>query len=361
MTSPPLIVDASLAVRSAMVPYRAEIEEIAAAVVGHPETVGRAGAAYQAGATASATTVSNLQEVSDGIARYWSGRASQSYQKANAALGQRVIVAQRRLDRQSQVMARVAQAQAATLDTIGQVRTRFDAAEQELATRGQVVAPGAVTSLVATARDTASRLRDEAGAARDALARVLAQAARELDPSQPTVYNEHHWGIKNNATLSLSPEQRAALDKLGDEYFGRTGRGLTVTSGTRSAAEQADAMYKKLAHPDHGYENNPLHDYKGSSLAKDIQKAYLEHPGDPAGARQAMTQAIIDQTTGHPPKYISKHLIAGAIDVRDNDMTTEQKKAFVAAVQATGLFDASSPHSEDGGSGSGPHQHLQLR
>jgi hypothetical protein len=258
-------------------------------------------------------------------------------------------------------MARVAQAQAATLDTIGQVRTRFDAAEQELATRGQVVALGAVTSLVATARDTASRLRDEAGAARDALARVLAQAARELDPSQPTVYNEHHWGIKNNATLSLSPEQRAALDKLGDEYFGRTGRGLTVTSGTRSAAEQADAMYKKLAHPDHGYENNPLHDYKGSSLAKDIQKAYLEHPGDPAGARQAMTQVIIDQTTGHPPKYISKHLIAGAIDVRDNDMTKEQKKAFVAAVQATGLFDASSPHSEDGGSGSGPHQHLQLR
>ena len=33
----------------------------------------------------------------------------------------------------------------------------------------------------------------------------------------------------------------------------------------------------------------------------------------------------------------------------------------IAAVQATRLFDASSPHSEDGGSGSGPHQHLQLQ
>src|SRR5689334_4976984 len=121
MTSPPLIVDASLAVRSAMVPYRAGDRGDRRGRGRTPGDGGSGRRGVPGRRTASATSVSNLQEVSDGIARYWSGQASRSYQKANAALGQRVIVAQRRLDRQS-------------------------------------------------------------------------QAARELDPTQPSVYNEHHWG-----------------------------------------------------------------------------------------------------------------------------------------------------------------------
>jgi hypothetical protein len=139
------------------------------------------------------------------------------------------------------------------------------------------------------------------------------------------------------------------VDALDDAYFRRTGKHITVTSGTRDAARQAKAMYKMLR-----LGGDILKLYKNKEAAREVKEAYdtgraaKKDADDAVSAIYAVLQAQIARGV-----YISAHLRAGAVDVRIRDMSAAQRKAFTAvATGARGvtLLEESTP----------PHFHLQI-
>lgn len=155
------------------------------------------------------------------------------------------------------------------------------------------------------------------------------------------------WSALNDVTL---PDPVAdKVDAIDEAYFRRTGKHVTVTSGTRDAARQAKAMYKMLR-----LGGDPMQLYRNKEAAREIKQAYERARGarkEPDDVVAAMHEVIKSQIARGV--YISAHLRAGAVDVRNRDMSSADKKAFVAAVnEAKGvtLLEESAP----------PHWHLQV-
>jgi hypothetical protein len=149
--------------------------------------------------------------------------------------------------------------------------------------------------------------------------------------------------------VTLSPEAAAALERIDDAYYKRTGQRLVITSGTRDAARQAKAMYKMIRL---GADITNL--YRNKAAAREIKAAYTKasSAGRPADAVvMAMYDTIRDQIGRGV--YISAHLRAGAVDIRNRGMSASQKRAFeqsVAEVGGASLLEETKP----------PHYHLQL-
>jgi hypothetical protein len=138
---------------------------------------------------------------------------------------------------------------------------------------------------------------------------------------------------------------------VADLYYAATGQRLVVTSGTRSAASQAKAMYDKLAGGDDVYGL-----YANKTAVSAIIKAYDD--GVQAGSsakdiKAAMTDVINQQMASGT--FISRHLLGGAVDVRITNMNASQRAAFQKAVRDQGSF--SGPDEE----GIPPHWHMQLK
>lgn len=149
--------------------------------------------------------------------------------------------------------------------------------------------------------------------------------------------------------VTLSPEAAAALERIDDAYFKKTGQRLVVTSGTRDAALQAKAMYKMIRL---GADIVGL--YRNKAAAREIKAAYTKATaarkpsGEVVGAIYDVIRDQIDRGV-----YISAHLRAGAVDIRNRTMTPAQKRAFVQSVAEAGgatLLEETKP----------PHYHLQL-
>jgi hypothetical protein len=149
--------------------------------------------------------------------------------------------------------------------------------------------------------------------------------------------------------VTLSPEAADALERIDDAYYKRTGQRLVITSGTRDAARQAKAMYKMIRL---GADIIGL--YRNKAAAREIKAAYTKASGagKPADAVvMAMYDTIRDQISRGV--YISAHLRAGAVDIRNRNMSASQKRAFEQSVSEVGgasLLEETKP----------PHYHLQL-
>lgn len=147
--------------------------------------------------------------------------------------------------------------------------------------------------------------------------------------------------------VTLSTEAAAALDRIDDAYFKKTGQRLVVTSGTRDASMQAKAMFKMIRL---GADIIGL--YRNKAAAREIKAAYTKASGKPPEAVVvAMYDTIRDQIDRGV--YISAHLRAGAVDIRNRTMSPSQKKAFEQSVAEAGgasLLEETKP----------PHYHLQL-
>jgi hypothetical protein len=155
------------------------------------------------------------------------------------------------------------------------------------------------------------------------------------------------WSALPDVTL---PDPVAdKVDAIDERYFRRTGKHVTITSGTRDAVRQAKAMYKLLR-----LGGDPIRLYRNKEAAQEIKQAYerarasAKAPDDVVSAMHEVLRAQIARGV-----YISAHLRAGAVDVRNRDMGASDKKAFVAAVnEAKGvtLLEETAP----------PHFHLQI-
>jgi hypothetical protein len=155
-----------------------------------------------------------------------------------------------------------------------------------------------------------------------------------------------HYTLADGVTLSTDIETKVA--EIAADYYASRSKDIVVTSGTRSAASQAEAMYVKLQAGD-----DILKLYGNKTAAKAVKRAY----DDGTAAKQpraavvdAMRQVLEGQIAADV--YLSKHLKAGAVDVRSRDMTAADKTAFRKAAkgQATKIILETTP----------PHWHLQF-
>ncbi len=150
-----------------------------------------------------------------------------------------------------------------------------------------------------------------------------------------------------DVTLSTRIEEK--LNSIGATYEKRTGRTFVVTSGTRDAESQAEAIYDKLS-----LGEDILKLYKDKAAALELKRAY-ETGRSKDKSRAATVLAITEAIRAQMRRgvYISAHLKAGAADVRTSTMTIAERRAFVDVARAAGgvmVLEETVP----------PHFHLQL-
>ncbi len=156
-----------------------------------------------------------------------------------------------------------------------------------------------------------------------------------------------YWQAKSGVVIG--PKVRAKLNTLGKHYYKKTRRKLVVTSGTRSPRRQARAMYSKLR------AGSRLMVYRNQDAITPIRRAYNKgrrKRWSRARIVRAMTKIIAGQV--NRGVYISRHLKAGAFDIRVRGMRTKHKRAFRRAVEQTGGLTVVEERRP-------PHWHLELR
>ena len=122
--------------------------------------------------------------------------------------------------------------------------------------------------------------------------------------------------------VKLPPEVEQCLARLASRFYRRTGQPLVITSGTRSAEAQAEAMYAKLIR-----RRNLFRLYSRTALLREVVRAYrrarrkrLSH----RAARAALARVIRSQVLRG--EYLSAHLRNGAVDIRSYDMSRRQRR-----------------------------------
>jgi hypothetical protein len=142
--------------------------------------------------------------------------------------------------------------------------------------------------------------------------------------------------------VTLSPEVAARVEQMDEAYFGKTRKRLVITSGTRDAARQAKAMYKVMK-----LGGDIVRLYKNKAAATEIKQAYDRTAGK---TPDEVVSAMYDVIRGQIQRgvYISAHLRAGAVDIRNRTMSVLEKKAFVESMAGIGdvrvLEEFSPPH-----------------
>jgi hypothetical protein len=151
------------------------------------------------------------------------------------------------------------------------------------------------------------------------------------------------------AGVALSLAVAAKVEQIDEAFFARTGKRLVITSGTRDAARQAKAMYKVLS-----LGGDIIRLYKNKAAATEIKQAYDSGRAGgktPDDVVTAMYEAIRGQMSRGI--YISAHLRAGAVDIRNRTMSQSEKKSFatsVADMEDIRMIEEFSP----------PHFHVQI-
>jgi hypothetical protein len=196
-------------------------------------------------------------------------------------------------------------------------------------------------------------LRRGAGA-RLALAAAMLVTARALDTgpalAAPPPYAEApvpeatapRYTVLPGVVLSRAVESKLA--RVSDTYYRRTRKPFLVTSGTRSASQQAEAMFAVLSQ---GGDVIALYRQKGA--AREVKAAYDagRRVGERAEAILARMTSVIRAQTARGV-FLSAHLRESAFDVRSRDMTNTEKRIFLESVLAAGgasvMAEATPPH-----------------
>lgn len=128
--------------------------------------------------------------------------------------------------------------------------------------------------------------------------------------------------------LRLDDTSRERLERIAQRYFEATRRRLVITGGSRTPERQAELMLQKLAH---GEDIVAL--YENKAAATEIRNVYRESTGVRQPKKQ-LIHAMRDVITAQIDKgvYVSRHLKAGAADVRSRDLKAPQESAFRRAV-----------------------------
>lgn len=153
------------------------------------------------------------------------------------------------------------------------------------------------------------------------------------------------WKCLTLAKGVVVPENRKSdLKRLACATYAQTQRGIHVTSGTRSARDQAVALDKKIRAGD-----KRLRVYRNRKAANELVRAWKKATKagkGRKGSRDALHRALKAQI--ERGVYISSHLKAGAVDVRSVGMGKSQKRALRTAAKAVPgarlIYEKKPPH-----------------
>jgi hypothetical protein len=149
-----------------------------------------------------------------------------------------------------------------------------------------------------------------------------------------------HYKLKSGVILDADIEKKIKL--IADKYYLLSKKSIVITSGTRTAKSQASAMYGKMSGGD------KLSVYRDQKTAKDILNAYSTAVSLKKSKSETISeiQDKIDEQVKNK-KYISKHLIKGAVDIRSRDMTEDDKfnfKKAASGIAVTVILETVPPH-----------------
>lgn len=164
------------------------------------------------------------------------------------------------------------------------------------------------------------------------------------------VRGNHHLQVLAR-DLRLGDAQAGRLARIADRYFEATRKRLVVTGGSRPPERQAELMHEKMAHGD---DIRAL--YENQAAAGEILAVYREGVAQRL-PRKRLVRTIRDRIEAQVSQgvYISKHLKAGAVDVRSWGMHTAQVEALRKAIAAEpGVV------LQDERSGAEPHFHVNI-
>ncbi len=138
-----------------------------------------------------------------------------------------------------------------------------------------------------------------------------------LDPAVP--YRHYKQGPQVMVDEAIAENVNA----LAKDFKEKSGKTLTLTSGSRSKAKQARAMYDKFEAGSQGA------DYSNRAALNEIRAAYLKGKEDKLSRNEivAVMRSVIDAQT-KKGTYISYHLSGRAVDIRT------VKQGFSAADKA---------------------------
>lgn len=146
-----------------------------------------------------------------------------------------------------------------------------------------------------------------------------------------------------NPEVVLSARVADVVRRIDEEYSRRTNTHLHVTSGTRTARSQAEAMYVKLNGGD------SLAVYANQAAVTEIRTAYRNGTAARRSRDQTISdmEAVITSQIGRGV-FISGHLRAGAVDLRSRDMSQSQQTSLREAVTTVGnvimIYERTPPH-----------------
>jgi hypothetical protein len=137
---------------------------------------------------------------------------------------------------------------------------------------------------------------------------------------------------------------------IANAYHQKTGKKLVVTSGTRTARDQARAMLKKLT-----LGGDVLELYKNRAAAKEVRMAFDQ--GRKAGESNAGILADMARVIAHQLRakvLVSPHLKGAGADIRSRDMSAAEKNVLREVVKEVGgltMIEEDKP----------PHFHIQRK
>ncbi len=165
-------------------------------------------------------------------------------------------------------------------------------------------------------------------------------APKDAAPKDELPEGEKAYELKSGVVLISKIE--AKVKRIADSYYAKAKKKITVTSGTRSAKAQAKAMYGKLA------AGGSMSIYKDKASAKEVKKAYSEgKKAEESKGQIVKRMAKVIEGQVKKGKYLSKHLRAGAIDVRSRDMSSKEKEYFKQAIKGVAksfILEKKPPH-----------------
>lgn len=146
------------------------------------------------------------------------------------------------------------------------------------------------------------------------------------------------WSPSDHA-VTLSDEMRQKADAIAREFHDKTGKELVVTSGSRTPADQARAMYVKFRLGDKTYTGPSGREikaiYDNAIAAGQSREVALE----------SMTAKIREQLANGRP--VSRHLLKEGLDFRTNGMKEAEVKILQEAMRRNGgitLYEGKPPH-----------------
>jgi hypothetical protein len=169
--------------------------------------------------------------------------------------------------------------------------------------------------------------------------RLKQKTSAKLTSSNPMIYlatkvaqAAPSFGQKKHYTLDpgvkLTPALEKKMAQIANAYYVIARKDIRITSGTRSPAKQALAMFDNMKKGDR------LTVYINQTLAGQIRNAFdtAQAAGQSDQATIAAMEQVIAQQVANG-QYISKHLISGAVDVSVQNMSRQDEKIFDAVAK----------------------------